>query len=199
VRLAAIHVNVAPFNLGELTPPQTGARRYEVKNRALSRNADRFLKSETKSDLMANTLDNRRSCRHTPSNQMHMTAHRIGSAACACLFALSLAQTALGRDAARDLQRMVGFTIVMAASVSEVRSSGTDMYLKLDDGMVLKTSDMLLEPLPLTDIILFAKPPSKEIFDKFGGKLPKEKLFEFKVLIDNEAYDTEVVYRGGNG
>lgn len=128
-----------------------------------------------------------------------MISYRFRRTACAWLLAFALAEASLARDAARDLRRMIGFTVVSAASVSEVRSSGLDMILKLDDGMVLKTSNLLLEPLPLTEVILFAKPPSKAILDKVGGKLSKEQLYEFKVLIDNEAYDTEVLVSGGNG
>src|SRR5438132_10790419 len=97
------------------------------------------------------------------------------------------------RDAARDLRRMIGFSIVRAAAVSEVRASNGEKYLKLDDGTVLKVSLLLLDPLPLTDVVIFAKPPRKEIIDKFGKNLPIEKLYEFKALIDNEAYDVEVV------
>jgi hypothetical protein len=98
------------------------------------------------------------------------------------------------RDAAQDLRRMIGFSIVGAAAVSEVReSSSGEKYVKLDDGTLLKVSMLLLDPLPLTDVIIFAKPPGKEIIEKFGKTLPVEKLYEFKALIDNEAYDVEVV------
>lgn len=91
---------------------------------------------------------------------------------------------------------MIGFLIVGAGAVSEVRESRTgEKYVKLDDGTVLKVSMLLLDPLPLTDVIIFAKPPGKEIMDKFGKTLPVEKLYQFKALIDNEAYDAEVISR----
>jgi hypothetical protein len=79
---------------------------------------------------------------------------------------------------------------------SEVRESNSgEKFLKLDDGTVLKVSMLLLDPLPLTDVIIFAKPPTKEILEKFGKTLPQEKLYQFKALIDNEVYDAEIVSR----
>lgn len=100
---------------------------------------------------------------------------------------------AQARDAARDLSRMIGFTIVSASTVKEVGAgSSGEKLIVLADGNVFKVPMLLLDPLPLTDVVIFAKPPTKEIIEEFGDKLPKEMLTQYKLLIDNEALDATI-------
>jgi hypothetical protein len=94
------------------------------------------------------------------------------------------------RDAARDLSRMIGFTIVGASSVKQVTAGDAgEKLVSLLDGTVFKVQMLLLDPLPVTDVVIFAKAPSKEIIEKFGNKLPREMLTQYKLLMDNEVFD----------
>jgi hypothetical protein len=89
------------------------------------------------------------------------------------------------RDAARDLRRMVGYTIVKADYISEVVDGRSGKILKLSDGSIWLVSDpLLLTPLSMTDVIIFAK--------KVPG-LPEGKDLILKILIDNEAYDLTLI------
>ena len=117
-------------------------------------------------------------------------------------FALSLlltciliaAPAAQARDAARDLSRMVGYTIVASGTVKQVAEGKIgEKLVILQDGTIFKVTFLLLNPLPLTDVIVFAKPPTKEIIEKFGDKLPKEMLTQYRLLIDNEVFDATIV------
>ena len=72
---------------------------------------------------------------------------------------------------------MKGFTIIDAAAVSEVYTAKFgDKIVKLDNGTAYKVQFLYLDPLALTDVIVFAKASS-----------------QFKLLIDNEAYDATPV------
>jgi hypothetical protein len=85
---------------------------------------------------------------------------------------------------------MIGYTIVMADTVDKVyESRDGDKLIKLSNGQSFKVDSLLLDPLPLTDVIVFAKPPPKEIVEKFKGKVPERMLYSYKLLIDNEVYD----------
>jgi len=110
-------------------------------------------------------------------------------------FAVSLlCAPAFGRDAARDLRKMKGFTIIDAAAVKKVAkgdAAGKKTVL-LDNGVAFEVDFLLLDPLPLTDVIVFAKPFPKELREKFKN-LPEQLLYEYKLLIDNEAYDARPV------
>lgn len=100
---------------------------------------------------------------------------------------------AQARDAARDLSRMIGFTIVSASTLKEVAAGSVgEKLIVLADGNVFKVPMLLLDPLPLTDVVIFAKSPTKDIIAKFGDKLPKEMLTQYKLLIDNEALDATI-------
>ncbi len=81
------------------------------------------------------------------------------------------------RDAARDLSRMIGYTIAASASVRSCADSSSAMskIIVLDNGMVFKVDMLLLEPLVYTDVIIFVKSVSGVLM--------------VKLLIDNEAYD----------
>ena len=111
-----------------------------------------------------------------------------------CLVLLLTSLTVIARDAARDLRKMKGFTIVDAAAVSEVYTARLgDKIVKLDNGTAYKVQFLLLDPLTLTDVIVFAKGPSKELREKTDKKIPDSALYQFKLLIDNEAYDATPV------
>lgn len=100
------------------------------------------------------------------------------------------APSAHARDAARDLRRMVGYTIVMAEAVDDVFTNRKgDKLIKLGNGQVFEVDFLFLDPLPLTDVIVFAKPLPKELTTKYNGKLPDHLLYSYKLLIDNEAFD----------
>lgn len=92
----------------------------------------------------------------------------------------------LARDAARDLRRLVGFTIMKADYVSEViegRNGGK--LLKLSDGTVWKVVDsLMITPITMTDVIILGK--------KFPG-LPEGKDLVLKILVDNEVFDVSPV------
>ncbi len=103
---------------------------------------------------------------------------------------LMFQDTTLARDAARDLRRMVGYTIIMADTVDEVfESRSGEKFVRLSNGQTFKADFLLLDPLPVTDVIVFAKPHPKEIVEKYKGKLPERMFYSYKLLIDNETYD----------
>jgi hypothetical protein len=106
------------------------------------------------------------------------------------LITLITCNASFARDAARDLKKMKGFTIIDAALVAKVAEGkmiGTKV-IALDNGMVFEIDLLLLDPFPMEDVIVFAKPFSKEIREKLK-ELPESLLFEYKLLIDNEVYD----------
>jgi hypothetical protein len=103
-------------------------------------------------------------------------AYVKAAAFAAVLALLSPALPVHARDAARDLRRMIGYTIIDATSVDQAvqaRDGGT--VLVLASGRVLKLTDLFLPPLPLTDVIVFRKHVGEAMY--------------LKVLIDNEAHD----------
>lgn len=105
------------------------------------------------------------------------------------IFLLS-AMPASARDSARDLRRMVGYTIVAAATIQETKEGDIgETIVTLNSGISFKMTDSILTPLACTDVIVFAKKPSVEIIAMYGDKLPIEKLMSYRILIDNEAHD----------
>jgi hypothetical protein len=99
-----------------------------------------------------------------------------------------------GRDVARDLKRMKGFTISDTASVKEVVKGDVvgKKIVVLDNGTKFEVNFLLLDPLPLTDVIIFTKPFSKELREKYKD-LPDNFLYEYKLLIDSEVFDAFLV------
>ena len=94
------------------------------------------------------------------------------------------------RDAARDLQKMVGYTIVASDSIAKVLNDDySNKYLKLSSGYVFKVDFLTLDPLPMTDVIIFAKELPESLKQQYKGKLPDYMLHSYKILIDNEVYD----------
>ena len=73
---------------------------------------------------------------------------------------------------------MIGYTIVDATTVEKVVDRRLEgKLLVLANGMVFKVEMLLLDPLPITDVIVFAK------------KVGKTDAILVKLLIDNEAHD----------
>ena len=108
-------------------------------------------------------------------------------------FVIIISSFSLARDAARDLRRMVGYTIVLSDSISKVfEDEHNDNIIQLSGGTAFKVDMLLLPPLAFTDVIVFAKGPSKEIAEKYRGKLPDKMLTSYKMLIDNEVYDVSI-------
>jgi len=100
------------------------------------------------------------------------------------------ANPVFARDTARELKKLIGYTIVAADSVSEVVTSNySDKYVKLYGGRVFKVDFLLLAPLVMTDVIIFAKSLPKKLTEKYKGKLPEHMLYSYKLLIDNKVYD----------
>ena len=97
--------------------------------------------------------------------------------------------TAYSRDAARDLRGLVGYTIIAADTVDGVFEKGREKRIKLSSGLVFTMDFLLLDPLSLTDVIVFAKPFTKDVAAQYRGKLPDHFLYSYKLLIDNEVYD----------
>jgi len=109
---------------------------------------------------------------------------------CVSLGLTLTSSSTFARDAARDLRKMVGYTIILADTVDEViENRQGDKLIKLSGGTVFKVEFLLLDPLPLTDVIVFAKPYPKIFAEKYKGKLPERFLYSYKLLIDNEVYD----------
>jgi hypothetical protein len=96
-------------------------------------------------------------------------------------------------DIGGDLSSMIGFTIIGASTVTKVYESDGEKYVRLLDHTLLKVQFLLLDPLVTTDVVIFAKPPSKQIVEKYGKVLPLTALAQIKVLIDDEVYDAEIV------
>jgi hypothetical protein len=100
------------------------------------------------------------------------------------------------RDAARDLSRMIGFTIVAASAVDRVvEGKMGDKVVILQDGTAFTVSMLLLDPLPTSSVVVFARQLTKEDMARYGDKIPKEMLTLYKLLIDNETHDATLVPR----
>jgi hypothetical protein len=93
-------------------------------------------------------------------------------------------------NASRALKRMKGFTIVETDTIAEVVTDRNgDKYFKLQSGTTFKVEMVLLDPLALSDVVIFAKAPSKEILAKYGKTIPEAALYQFKLLVGDDVYD----------
>jgi hypothetical protein len=89
----------------------------------------------------------------------------------------------------RGLRRMVGFTIVSSDSVDEVfESRKGDKYVKLLSGAAFKVDLMILEPLPASDVIVFAKRLPESLRKQYPN-LSDDLFYEYRLLIDDEVYE----------
>jgi hypothetical protein len=108
-----------------------------------------------------------------------MKTIRVSILVCLAMFLLTTTD-AFARDAARDLKRMVGYTIIDASWVTDtIETKYGDKIIELGNGTCYKVNLLLLNPLPMTDVIIFAKKVENSIL--------------IKLLIDNEVYDAIAV------
>ncbi len=90
----------------------------------------------------------------------------------------------------RDLSRMVGYTIIAADCVKNVtQDEAYQKYVTLMSGTVFKVDGLYLDPLMLTDVIIFAKPYPPEVINQYRGSLPDLYMYSYKLLIDDNIYD----------
>ena len=112
------------------------------------------------------------------------------------IFVALFERITLARDAARDLRKLVGYTIIMADAVNKVfEGKDGDKFIKLSNGWIFKVEFLLLDPLPITDVIVFAKPFPKDLIESYKGKLPERMLYSCKLLIDNEVHDANTTVK----
>jgi hypothetical protein len=98
------------------------------------------------------------------------------------------------RDAARDLRRLTGYCILDSATVDQVSTSNVgEKYVRLANSMTFKVHFLFLNPLPLTDVVILAKPLPQALVEQFRGKVPEWRLYSYRLLIDNEVFDAEPV------
>ncbi len=68
---------------------------------------------------------------------------------------LHFSGVSFARDAARDLKKLVGYTIISSDSVSEVYTKDySQKFVKLYGGSTFKVDFLLLDPLVMTDVII---------------------------------------------
>lgn len=94
-------------------------------------------------------------------------------------------------DTARELKKLVGYTIVSADTVAKVAERDGEKYIKLHGGSVYKVNFLLLDPLILTDVVVFAKPLPDELVRRYQGKVPARMLYSYKLMFDGDFYDAE--------
>jgi len=90
----------------------------------------------------------------------------------------------------RKLSRMIGYTIVASSNVDRVLEDRRDFtkIIVLSDGTSFNLDEMMfLDPLPLSDVVVFAKPIPKELREKFKD-LPERHLFLWKIAVNREIY-----------
>jgi hypothetical protein len=88
---------------------------------------------------------------------------------------------------------MVGFTIVSSDSVAEVLASRQgDKYIKLLSGAVFKAELLVLDPLPVSDVIVFAKRLPESLRRQYPN-LPEALQYEYRLLIDDEVIEVTPV------
>lgn len=96
-------------------------------------------------------------------------------------------------DVERELRRMVGYTIV---SSEHIQSSGTSRsgedLVALTDGHVFSVHFLGLVGEG-DRVVVFVKAPSKEMLAALRGQVLEKDLFSYKLLIENEMYDADLV------
>lgn len=95
---------------------------------------------------------------------------------------------------ARQLSHMIGYTIVGVGSVDKVAEGNMgEKVIKLQDGRVFMVNMLLLDPLPTSDVIIFARMPSQDEINRYGGSLPKGSLTLYKLMVDEEIHDATLI------
>src|SRR5678815_4057015 len=98
---------------------------------------------------------------------------------CAVFAGVLACQTAVSTSASgivRELRRMNGYVVVSSDTVSRVSEEGGSKYVRLLSGATFKIDDLILGPLVMSDVIVFAKPVSAELKRQFSS-LPPEYLY----------------------
>lgn len=114
----------------------------------------------------------------------------------AIVFLLARPVTSGTLHLARQLSHMIGYTIVSVGAVDKViEGKMGDKVVRLQDGTAFKVSMLLLDPLPASDVIIFARAPSQEDINKYGGSVPKEALILYKLMLDDEIVDATPIAR----
>ena len=96
----------------------------------------------------------------------------------------------------RALSRMIGYTIVGVGAVEKVTDGKMgDKTVRLQDGTSFKVSMLLLDPLPASDVVIFARAPSEDEIKRYGGSAAKEDLVLYKLMLGDEIHDATPVAR----
>ena len=123
-----------------------------------------------------------------------MKTHLALVTAIVCLLAQPVMSGTLGL--ARSLSHMIGYTIVGVGAVDKVTEAGMGVKIvRLQDGTKFKVGTLLLDPLPASDVVIFARAPSQEDINRYGASVPKESLILYKVLLGDEILDATSVAR----
>jgi hypothetical protein len=111
----------------------------------------------------------------------------IGVFVITCFLSQSSANASVG-SIVRELRRMTGYVVVGSDSVSDVYERSGTKYVRMLSGVTFRINGLILGPLVLTDVIIFAKPMSDELKRQFPA-LPPESFYSIRLLIDDEFVD----------
>lgn len=93
----------------------------------------------------------------------------------------------------RELRRMVGYSIVYSGYLEQNVDGRSGKRLVLDNGLVFETISLTLA-LPMSDVVLFAKPLPKELVSRYPS-LPPAYFNSYKLLLDDEIIDVSIAGR----
>lgn len=88
----------------------------------------------------------------------------------------------------RDLQRMLGYTIIYTGTIQKYSDKGAAKYVLLDNNSIFKLDCLILAPLPMTDVVVFGKKYPAELLSRYPN-LPANLQIQYKILIDREMCD----------
>lgn len=111
-----------------------------------------------------------------------------------CLLAIAGATPAVfARGPERELRRMVGYTIVASETVESCgKNDQGDDIVTLSNGQVFSVN-FLGWVSEGDDVVVFVKAPNKQMREALRGQVPDRVLFSFKLLIDDEMYDADLI------
>lgn len=98
------------------------------------------------------------------------------------------------RSMHRELRRMVGYTILSTDTVKEVSERSGTKYVQLSSGITFKADAfvLLLDPLPLSDVVIFSKPMPPATKQQMPN-LPEPLYYFYKLLINDEVIEVTPV------
>lgn len=88
----------------------------------------------------------------------------------------------------RDLQKMLGYTIIYTGTIQKYSDKSTAKHVLLDNGSIFKLDCFILTPLPMTDVVVFGKKYPAELLSRYPN-LPANLQIQYKILIDREICD----------